>query len=70
MLTPEQVCAYYSTLVAEQRLKVSLSPAAMMFHGRLCRCDVCLRCPVGRGLPGEESVHCRGRGGGVHSEDR
>ena len=25
MLTPEQVCAYYSTLVAEQRLKVSLS---------------------------------------------
>ena len=23
MITPEQVCAYYSTLVAEQRLKVS-----------------------------------------------
>lgn len=27
MVSPEQCCAYYSMLVAEQRLKVTLSPS-------------------------------------------
>ena len=36
LVSPEQCCAYYSMLAAEQRLKVSLNP---MFIRQLCAAE-------------------------------
>ena len=68
MISPEQVCSYYSTLVSEQRLKVSSHSTCRGRGGALLR-EHCL-CPVGRWVQGEEPVHRGRRGGGVDTENR